>query len=893
MRSQLNQQFNRVQNNQNQRLVKHKNSSFYQRQSRLNYSSNSGSHFIIHKNTSLSQQLNSTHSTHSLKGKIVNTAVLTAEKLSVQGGKHALQTGYYKLQSSITTPLRNSANDDMSRVAISSFKLLHDSGQGLVNSYKSIKTLAEEKQKYNRLYNSISSIREKNLQTLYKKKESYKLNNLVKKRLKKYENAVNRVNKANDKILNNQFKITALSVLNIPNPVGYAKQQALQKARFKAIQQADDNDAVKALNTVLTVAKKYKPSVRKEISRLKRKQKTLRIKAAKKQAKLKLQDSKLSHNASSSNNSTLKNKIEDSDKKQKAENKFQKAKNKFKKHIKKKKAATLSTKASETALKAAIKPKTLLIIKLILAAIIIFVLLALCLVCCVAGTGTATAIAVNTYTASDVNLSKAAECYTNIGYSFNQKIMAIQSDWRKGLEDLGIDASKSRYEEEPTKFIFGQSSVFPDPPVYDNDTSKIYAFLTALNVNYHDNSLQLWEFDSHIERALLILYKKQYQFVYKYVNNSRWETLQSFNFYGGNGVSGTYYRADKNNVYKNKVKLISCPGEIQKFQKEGFIYFNDELEILDPYNKNKVTGYYIKDQRYIVTDPLGYSNMPFYKYDTTTHKYGWYYNDEWQDRGYWGFNRRDQIYYTVSPQDTVMWNSTLSDSALISFYQAKEWVTDCYLYYSVKQKMSLEDAILEILMTTENGEDRVKHYKQLVYGDDEMEPLGGNHQVMTSPIKDMSYSDIINTHRIYNDYAYDIQEWNDYHCSIEYHDGIDISADTGSAVCAAMDGKIVHCSDNTIALVGNANLITDGNNSTSFHLTYDNVKIARNIRIGQTVKKGQFLGTLLRNKMCGSIYNDKADRAYLHFSVYEYIDDNWISIDPKLLISLTNEDQEE
>lgn len=880
MRSQLNQQFNRVQNNENPKLVKHKNSSFHERQNRLN-SSDSGSHFVIHKNTSLSQQLNRSQS---LKGK-------AAEKPIVQCGKHALQTGYYKLQSSITTPLRNSANDDMSRAAISSFKLLHDTERGLVNSYKSIKSLRREKQKYNRLYNSISYMRAKNLQTLYKKKESYKLNDFVKERLLKYENAVIIANKANDKILNNQFKITALSALSIPNPVGYAKKQALQKARYKAMQQAEDNDAVKGLNTVLTVAKKFKPTVKKEISRLKRKQNTLRIETSERQAVLKLQESKLSHIANSSNNSTLKNEIKSPGKNQKfkkSKKKFKKSKKKFKKQIKEK-----STKASKTALKIAITPKTLLIIKLIIAAIVICVLLVVCLVCCVAGTGTAAAIAINTYTATDENLSKATECYTNIGYSFNQKIMSIQRDWRKGLEDLGINASKSRYEEEPTKLIFGQSSVFPDPPIYDNDTSKIYAYLTALNINYHNNSFQLWEFDSHVERALLILYKKQYQFVYKYVNNSRWETLQTYNFYGGNGISGTYYRADKNNVYKNKVKLFSCPGDIQKFQKDGFIYFNDDLEILDPHNKNKVTGYFIKDQRYIVTDPLGHSNMPFYKYDSTTHKYGWYYNDEWKDRGYWGFNRRDQIYYTVSPQDTVMWNSTLSDSALISFYQAKEWVSDCYLYYSVKQKMSLEDAILEILMTTENGEDRVKHYKQLVYGDDEVEPVGGNHQIMTSPIKDMSYDDIINTHRVYNDYAYDIQEWNDYHCSIEYHDGIDISADVGSAVCAAMDGKIVYCSDNTIALVGNANRITDGNKSTSFHLTYDNVKIARNIRNGQTVKKGQFLGTLLRNKMCGSIYNDKADRAYLHFSTYEYIDDDWISIDPKLLIFLKNQENQE
>lgn len=139
----------------------------------------------------------------------------------------------------------------------------------------------------------------------------------------------------------------------------------------------------------------------------------------------------------------------------------------------------------------------------------------------------------------------------------------------------------------------------------------------------------------------------------------------------------------------------SNPGELNSFKDDnGYIHFNENLEILNVQDGYKRTGWFIQDQRYFVNDSSGQSSEPFYSWFDNT-EYGRYYGDDYHARSYWGFSDYDQIYWCVSPQDTWYWNSDLNDSCLISYYQKNYWKTDCRLYYNVKQKKTFDGSFLK------------------------------------------------------------------------------------------------------------------------------------------------------------------------------------------------------
>jgi murein DD-endopeptidase MepM/ murein hydrolase activator NlpD len=91
------------------------------------------------------------------------------------------------------------------------------------------------------------------------------------------------------------------------------------------------------------------------------------------------------------------------------------------------------------------------------------------------------------------------------------------------------------------------------------------------------------------------------------------------------------------------------------------------------------------------------------------------------------------------------------------------------------------------------------------------------------------------------------------------HQGIDFSGNAGDEVYAILDGTVTDIVlDDT--LYGNYITITHDNNMTT---TYKYIDIAENLNLGDSVKKGEKIGSIAT--ACG---NEYADGAHLHFELY-------------------------
>lgn len=161
----------------------------------------------------------------------------------------------------------------------------------------------------------------------------------------------------------------------------------------------------------------------------------------------------------------------------------------------------------------------------------------------------------------------------------------------------------------------------------------------------------------------------------------------------------------------------------------GYIHFNENLEILNAQDDYKRTGWFIQDQRYFVIDHSGQRSAPFYSWFDNT-EYGRHYGDDYHARSYGGFSNTDQIYWCVSPQDTWYWNSDLNDCCLINYYNANYWKTDCRLYYNVKQKKTFDEVISKKLNSMSHADERITYYNLLVGTDSGT--MYGNHQILKS-----------------------------------------------------------------------------------------------------------------------------------------------------------------
>ncbi len=295
-------------------------------------------------------------------------------------------------------------------------------------------------------------------------------------------------------------------------------------------------------------------------------------------------------------------------------------------------------------------------------------------------------------------------------------------------------------------------------------------------------NIKYWKFKSSTEDLLDEIFNAEYEFQHYYDNTSRWEEYDSYTFEGG--IDGTYWLADSTNMYRDSYLPKSNPGALNGFKDDnGYLHFNEYLEILNAQDEYKRTGWFIQDQRYFVTDRSGQSSTPFYSW-FDNREFGRIYGDDYHPRSYWGFSDTDQIYWCVSPQDTLYWRNDLNETCLISHYQRNYWKTDCRLYYNVKQKKTFDDVILDKLNSMLHSDERVQYYNLLVGTDSGT--MYGNHQTL----KSLTGTGIHDS-TITNGFGWDMQEWNIRHCSIDdLHEALDIAVTSGNNIYAPFKCKI-------------------------------------------------------------------------------------------------------
>lgn len=496
-----------------------------------------------------------------------------------------------------------------------------------------------------------------------------------------------------------------------------------------------------------------------------------------------------------------------------------------------------------------------------------------------------------TYPVSDEDIAEAEEYYTQLAWDYNQKVLMLGNvdTWRYGLRAFGI--SDANYVEEPEEFIFGVSSHFPDEPNYDYDPYTLMSFLSAYfydfeaskkaEQNNEEFDIEYWVFNSKAKDVLKRLFDLQYQFDHYYDNTSHWEVLYNYEFLGGGGSDHSYYTVYADESYYNKVKAKSIPSEIWQYTgSDGFIHFDSNFEVLDAKNKDKRTGWFIQDQRYVVIDPSGYRHNPFFYYNSSTNKFFWMFNGHEKVRDYWGWSESDQAWWLVPPGDTVLWNSDLYRNCLINFYRKNEWVENCRLYYTVHQKMTFEEAVIKILSETDYAEERLKYYDLLKNGDEDMVLYGG-HQSLASPLSG-NFNDMMN--KVYNGYGWDMQQWNETHCSSQKHQGVDYICSPGSSVYSMIDGEIIKIdSDKHMVQIKTTEDMYLWDKSHEIRVTYYNVNV-QDVDEGDVVTAGTRIGYSTGHRICVGDKNENAQTDFIHITT-EFNHWGWDYVDSRFLIN--------
>jgi len=399
-----------------------------------------------------------------------------------------------------------------------------------------------------------------------------------------------------------------------------------------------------------------------------------------------------------------------------------------------------------------------------------------------------------TYAAQDYDLSEAEKYYTKLASDMNWWICEMDGErWQVALDNLGVNVMS--YEDVPKEYIWGRSSVFDYDPVYDFDVYKLWSFLCAYYYDFdtENGDIKYWKFKSDTEDLLDEIFNAEYEFEHFYDNTSRWEEYDSYYFSGG--IDGTYWLADSTNMYNNSYLPKSNPGELNGFKDDnGYLHFNEYLEILNAQDDYKRTGWFIQDQRYFVNDRSGQSSEPFYSWFNDT-EFGRMYGEDYHPRSYWGFSDTDQIYWCVSPQDTLYWRNDLTDTCLINYYQANYWETDCRLYYNVKQKKTFDEVIADKLGEMSHSDERLQYYNLLV-GNEDSNKMYGNHQTIYNLLPEPSIRD----YSLKREFGYEMTGWNN--AGDGLYQGIKVYADNGTELKMPFKGKIteVNTDENKITI---------------------------------------------------------------------------------------------
>lgn len=675
-------------------------------------------------------------------------------------------------------------------------------------------------------------------------------------------------------------------------PVAAGTKQLTASMRQKLLMSDPNNDALQAVDKSVAVVKKTVKTAKSAKRKLQNKTEPARKSKLHKQA------------------NRLQQKKQNPPKKKKYKKKKPQQTFKQKAQEAAKKAAKKTVKIAADFTKFAFKMFGILLLPILA---IIFILSVLMLM--FTGTAGNSSYILGTYNAQDRYLSEATENYTKIAYDFNQKVLKCKSDWKNGLSDFGVDTSS--YKTTPKNFYFGKSTEFSQATSYDFDPDLLAAFMCAYTYNFtgdgEEESVPNWEWNNDYTEVLEKLFKTEYTFKHKYEDVSKWKQLDKYTFYGGGGPNSSYWTVYSEDFTRSQMKIRNVPSEIEQFCKDGYLHYDyNSLEVLDANDGNKKTGYYIQDQRYIIKDSSGNTNNPFYAV-TTANTYVWEHgtnkdgSKKYEKRSDWHWtDNKQQIYCVVNPSDTAKWNSNLKDICLISFYKKNYWYDNCSLYYTVQKNCTFDQACRKILSEKEKDSADKDKYKEarLSFYSVLSEPQNkkgtktyGNHQMLNAPVGGKSLQKL--SGKIYNGYGYDIQAWNNEHCSItDCHKGIDFEAEKGAKVYAMCDGYInwINEGEQSLSIKTSQDIELwyddkdKDNKKFPFEFIYENIKTT--LKQGDTVKQGQVIGEVTDYKHCWqNKSNSKASKNYLHITVkigypkeFPLIGIDWPEVDPRYLI---------
>ena len=447
-----------------------------------------------------------------------------------------------------------------------------------------------------------------------------------------------------------------------------------------------------------------------------------------------------------------------------------------------------------------------------------------------------------TYAAQDYDLSEAEKYYTQLAYNLNQKILKVSDSkqWKDGLVSFG--ANRRDLSDTPDQWVWGRSTVYDYEPVYDFDCYKLWSFLCAYYYDFDadNDDIYYWKFDSDTKNLLEEMFNDEYEFVYWYDNQSRWEELSPYNYWGGGkaDLGGTYYRADKiayiynSQPYKYRFKPLAITSELAKYEdSNGYLCITDNYRVLDPNNGYKETGFYIMDHRYFSGD-----KRPFYYVDNDTGGYYFLHGGTRYNRSFWGWDGTD-AWFLVSPTDTHIWNSDLNDVCLYGYYEKYYWKTECKLYYNVKQKKTFDAVITEKLGSMSHSDERLQYYSLLI-GTDGSGTMYGNHQTLHNLLPSATIRD----YNLMREFGYEMTGWNT--DSDGLFEGISVYCNNGDTLKSPFNGKItdVNTDENKITLrKDDVEYWYDGTGGTKrdTEVTITNAELLSGFSEGDTVNDGQ------------------------------------------------------
>ncbi|MCQ2470034.1 MAG: hypothetical protein MJ100_09510 [Ruminococcus sp.] len=634
-------------------------------------------------------------------------------------------------------------------------------------------------------------------------------------------------NKFRTKALKNQRKIAKLSKpgLLVLKPASYTAGRMKASAWQKAVNEDTDNDVLHALDSAkrrVVEPAKQKISKPQRLQKHEKKRESLNDKKLKSDQRLNRQENKLKDK-------------HDTHKKSKSTKKSRNAKEKVSDALKA--AWSFVKNVYESEVKKFF---------LCLAIPVLVILLGFGLFTAIfSATSSNGGFTLGTYASQDYDLSEAEKYYTQLAYNLNEKVRKVgnSSDWKNGLSELGVDTSGMK--DTPDNWIWGQSGIYNWTPQYDFDCYKLWAFLCAYYYDFDadNDDIYYWSFGSGTEDLLDEIFNSEYEFVSHYDNTSHWEYRSQFNSQGyysinSSGVTGSYGYIE-----------ISYPDALpfSGYNNGNTIYFSlDNGEVLNYSDDFSATGWYLKHQFVDEYDPNGN------KYEA------WYTGGETCSFGIY----ENGVLVTPIPY-------VIPEENWCSFLKKYDWVTDCRLYYNVKQKKTFDEVITEKLGNMSNSAERLQYYGLLV-GTDGTASMHGNHQTLHNLLPGATVRD----YSLKRQFGYEMTGWNNE--SEGLYQGIKVYCNNGDTLKAPFKCKIseVNTDENKIKLrKDDVEYWYDGTGSTKRDTEVEiaNATLLSGFAEGDTINDGQEFA--------------KITAGNVNFHVYIDTDGyGWDYIDPRLVL---------